>query len=92
MNAEYEMAKLLREMMSGKDYSPAEWVVEELPEIKIRLNEKVVLGRELIRSTVDLLARDSEGGYIWLGRQVYLLPWTRDGQILRYVVIGGDAI
>lgn len=92
MNVAYELAKMLHERSNPEPYSPAEGVVEELPEIKIRLNEKVVLGRELIRSTVDLLAQDSEGRYIWLGRRVYLLPWTRDGQILRYVVIGGDAI
>lgn len=92
MDAEYEMAKLLKEMVPGNDYSPVEGKIEALPEVKIRLNDKVVLGGDLVRSTVDILKQNGQGEYIWLNRRVYLLPCYSGKRIIYYLVIGGDAL
>lgn len=92
MDGIHELAKLLYERSNPEPYSPVAGVVEDLPEIKIRLNEKVVLGRALIYSTVDLLTQNADGAYIWQGRTVFLLPMLQNGRLTKYLVIGGDAI
>lgn len=94
MDAAYEFAKLLKERDNGELFHPLEGTVEQLPDIKIRISDKVVPGREMLRSVVDLLAQDADGHYLWQGRRVYLLPWPEPGRagIQKYLVIGGDAL
>ena len=92
MNASYEFAKILMDLKGAVAYSPVEGRIEALPEVKIRLNDKVVLGGDLVRSTVDILKQNGQGEYIWLNRRVYLLPCYNGKRIIYYLVIGGDAL
>ncbi len=92
MDGVYEMAKLLKERDNPVQYSPVIGTVEALPEIKVRINDKVVLGRENLKSTVDLLAQNADGEYIWQGKTVYLLPFMENNRIYEYLMIGGDAL
>ena len=72
MNAEYEMAKLLKERDNDPGYSPVLGIVEQLPDIKIRLNEKVVLDSGGIASVIDLKRQTKDGSYVYLKRVYYL--------------------
>ena len=94
MNGVYELAKLLKERDNPKLQGLTEGVVEELPELKLRINDKVVLFDDMIRSLVNLYEQDEEETYIWKGARVYLLPFPEDatGGVLKYLVLGGDAI
>lgn len=88
------LAQMLKERENNLQYSPVEGIVTELPDIKIRITEKIIPGREMIRSIVNLCETDSNGNYKWLGRRVYLLPFFSTDMlaIQRYLVIGGDEI
>lgn len=93
-NGAVELAKLLKERENEMQYTPLEGVVVELPEIKIKINEKNIPSKNMLRSIVNLLETDHNGNYIWLGRRVYLLPFfsTHTTAVQKYLVIGGDAI
>ncbi len=90
MNAPYEMAKLLKSRDNTPVYSPVSGIVEQLPDIKIRLSENVVLETEHIASVIDLKRQDEKGSYIYLKSRVYMLPLTNMHK--EYLVIGVDAL
>lgn len=94
MNSAEWLAVNLRERDNPIPFAPVEGIVAELPELKIRINQKVVLTAEDIRSIVNLYDTDSNNNYIWLGRRVYLLPFYLADSIAvrKYLVIGGDAV
>lgn len=90
MNAEYEMAKLLKERDNDSGYSPVLGIVEQLPDIKIRLNEKVVLDTDGIASVIDLKRQTKDGSYVYLKKCVYMLPLSNMRK--KYLVIGVDVL
>lgn len=85
INGITELAKLLKERENSAGYSPMLGTVIELPNIKIRLGEKVVLNTAHIKSCVCLDETDEEGRYVNLGRDVILLPYA-DNQ--NFFVVG----
>lgn len=85
MNGITELAKLLKERENNVSYSPMIGTVIELPDIKIRLGDKVILTSEHIKSCVYLNETDEEGGYVNLGKEVVILPYA-DNQ--KFIVIG----
>ena len=87
MNAALEMAKILKKRDNPTGYSPISGKIVALPDIKIRINEKVVLDGDDIKSIVNLLVKDEYGNYVWLSREVYMHPYGK-----KFIVFGGDEI
>ena len=85
MNGITELAKLLKERENGTGYSPMFGTIIELPQIKIRLNEKVILNNSHLKSCINLMMQNEDGDYIYLGKEVALLPFANNQ---KFVVIG----
>ena len=85
MNGITELAKLLKERENGTGYSPMFGTIIELPQVKIRLNEKVILNNSHLKCCINLLTQNSDGDYIYLGREVVLLPFANTQ---KFIVIG----
>ena len=80
-----ELAKLLKERENSGGYSPVIGKIIELPNIKIRVGDKVILTSAHIKSCVSLIDTDEDGRHINLGKEVVLLPYA-DNQ--KFIVIG----
>ncbi len=80
-----ELAKLLKERENTNGYSPMMGRIIELPNIKIRLNDRVILTSVHLKSCMDLTEIDENGIYINLGKEVVLLPYA-DNQ--KFIVVG----
>ena len=96
MNGYEKIASLFKERDNDSNWMVIKGVVETLPDIKVRINEKTVLTREHLCSLVNILETvtiDGQDEYIWLSRRVYLLPLeTRGLSIDKYLILGGDEI
>lgn len=90
MNAAYELALLLKNRDNAPGYSPVCGVIEALPDIKIRLSEKIVLDESDIDSLVDLRQKNSGGNYIYLKKSVYILPISSGSK--KFLVIGAGTL
>jgi hypothetical protein len=80
-----ELARLLKERENSNGYSPMIGKIIELPDLKIRLGDKVILTSAHIKTCVSLNTVDEFGQYIHLGKEVVLLPYA-DNQ--RFILIG----
>ena len=85
MNGITELAKLLKERENDTGYSPMFGIIIELPQIKIRLNEKVILNNSHLKSCINLMMQNEDGDYIHLGKEVALLPFANNQ---KFLVIG----
>ena len=85
MNGISELAKLLKERENGTGYSPMFGTIIELPQVKIRLNEKVILNNSHLVVLLNLKEQNEDGDYIHLGKAVALLPIANNQ---KFVVIG----
>ena len=85
MNGITELAKLLKERENDTGYSPMFGTIIELPQVKIRLNEKVILNNSHLKSCINLMMQNEDGDYIYLGKEVALLPFANNQ---KFVVIG----
>ncbi|OQB11928.1 MAG: hypothetical protein BWY15_02358 [Firmicutes bacterium ADurb.Bin193] len=85
MNGITELAKLLKDRENNVDYSPIIGRIIELPNLKVRLGDKVILTSAHIKTCVSLDAVDGTGNYIHLGKEVVLLPYA-DNQ--KFILIG----
>lgn len=85
MNGITELAKLLKERENSNGYSPMIGRIIELPNLKIRLGDKVILTSAHIKTCVSLDIVDGTGNYIHLGKEVVLLPYA-DNQ--KFILIG----
>ena len=85
MNGITELAKLLKERENGTGYSPMFGTIIELPQIKIRLNEKVILNNSHLVCLWNLKEQNEDGDYIHLGKEVALLPFANNQ---KFLVIG----
>ena len=85
MNGITELAKLLKERENSSGYSPMFGTIIELPQIKIRLNEKVILNNSHLKCCVNLKEQNQDGDYIYLGKEVALLPFANNQ---KFLVIG----
>lgn len=63
MNGITELAKLLKERENGDRYSPIFGTVIELPNTKIRINDKVILTDTHITLCINLKEQNSDGNY-----------------------------
>ena len=85
MNGITELAKLFKERENTSGYSPVIGQIIELPNIKIRLGDKVILTSAHIKSCVDLTETDENGICINHRKEVVLLPYA-DNQ--KFIVVG----
>ena len=85
MNGITELAKLLKERENGTGYSPMFGTIIELPESKIRLNEKVILNNSHLVCLWNLKEQNEDDVYIYLGKEVALLPFANNQ---KFIVIG----
>ena len=85
INGITELAKLLKERENSSGYSPVIGRIIRLPEVKIRLGDKVILTSAHIKSCIYLTVTDENGKYINLGKEVVLLPYA-DNQ--KFIVVG----
>lgn len=85
MNGITELAKLLKERENSGGYTPMFGTVIELPNTKIRINDKVILIDSHITLCINLKEQNADGEYINLGKAVVLLPYA-NGQ--KFIVIG----
>ena len=85
MNGITELAKLLKERENSTEYTPMFGTIIELPEVKIRINEKVILTNSHLKCCINLLTQNSDGDYIYFGREVVLLPFANTQ---KFIVIG----
>lgn len=84
-NGVEEFAKILKGHENPPVYSPVYGTVAELPDLKIRYGPKIVLTNKNLKSLVDLRKRDTEGNYIYLNKQVAMLPYNDNNN---YLVLG----
>ena len=85
MNGITELAKLLKERENSDGYSPMFGTVIELPNTKIRINDKVILTDSHIMLCTNLKEQNADGEYINLGNTVVLLPYANSQ---KFIVIG----
>ena len=85
MNGITELAKLLKERENSTEYTPMFGTIIELPEIKIRINEKVILNNSHLKLCMNISEQNADGDYIYLGREVVLLPFANTQ---KFIVIG----
>ncbi len=77
-----ELAKLFKERENQGVYSPMIGTVIELPAVRIRLGDKIILDASHLTMCVVLQHNEE---YSEIGREVVLLPYA-DGQ--NFIVIG----
>lgn len=83
------MAKLLKERENSGAYTPMSGVVEQLPDIMVRIAPKAVLDAGDMSSIVDIKKQDSHGNYIYLNSRVWLLPLSGMPDMpKKYLLIG----
>ena len=85
MNGITELAKLFKERNNEAGYSPMFGRIIELPQTKIRINEKVILNDSHLVCLFSLKEQNYEGDYINLGKEVVLLPFSN---YQKFIVIG----
>ena len=85
INGIIELARLLKERENSNGYSPMIGKIIELPNLKIRLGDKVILTSAHIKTCVSLDTVDGTGNYIHIGKEVVLLPYA-DNQ--KFILIG----
>lgn len=76
---------MLKQRENSDGYSPVIGIIIELPNIKIRLGDKVILTSAHIKSCVDLMQTNENGQYINLGKEIVLLPYA-DSQ--KFIITG----
>ena len=85
MNGITELAKLLKDRENKSDYSPMFGTIIALPDLKIRLGDKVILTAKQIKKCVSIDAQDENGIYKNIGKEVVLLPFANNQ---KFVLLG----
>lgn len=80
-----EIAKMLKERQNPPSYAPVFATVEQVGDLKIRRNEKVVISEKHIKLLFDIKKQDSDGNYIYQNKTVAMLPYNNDND---YIVLG----
>lgn len=85
MNGITELAKLFKTRENPAGYAPVFGTIIQLPDTKIRVNDKIILTEEYLTPCVEYKQQDGSGNYIHLHKQAVLLPFCA-GQ--KFVLIG----
>ena len=86
MNGITELAKLLKERDNTGNYSPMFGTIIELPVLKVRLSDKILLTDAHIKKRcVFVEEQDNFGRYIHLGKEAVLLPYSNEQ---KFVLVG----
>lgn len=85
MDGILELAKILKERDNNIPLSPQFGTVVSLPDVKIQINDNVVLTKSHITALVNLSAKNDDGNYIYLNSRVVLLPYNG---YQKYILLG----
>lgn len=86
MNSITELAKLFKKCENKEPYSPIIGTVIDVKNIKIRVNDRVILTKKhLVLCFKISCETDADGNYINLGKKVILLPFSHDQ---KFILIG----
>ena len=93
MNGITELAKLFKERENQNDYSPVFGTIIELPNTKIRINDKIILTEKYLKTCTEYKQtddtaykqQDRDGAYVNLMKEAVLLPYCA-GQ--KFILIG----
>lgn len=90
MNGVYEFAKMLKSLENKESYNPVFGTVTDLDELTIMRGDRVRLGKNNIKSLINLYEKDINGNYVNLQKSVLLLPYadSRGRMDNKYVVLG----
>ena len=83
-----KLAKHIRARDNPSQYTPMLGTIISLPELKVRLGERVLLTKEDIKATFDIyatVARDGHAEYVYLNKTVVLLPYSKEN---KFIAIG----
>ncbi len=73
MNGIVELAKMLKERENSSEKLLIIGSIVSLPDIKIKIGEKIILSASDFKTTVNLSERDDNGNYINLGKETVIL-------------------
>ena len=73
MNGIVELAKMLKERENSSEKLLIIGSIVSLPDIKIKIGEKIILSASDVKTTVNLSERDDNGNYINLGKETVIL-------------------
>lgn len=73
MNGIVELAKMLKERENSTEKLLIIGSIVSLPDIKIKIGEKIILSASDFKTTVNLSERDDNGNYINLGKETVIL-------------------
>lgn len=86
MNGYEGIARLLKERENERLYSPVIGTITALPELSVRINQRIVLDKTNIDSIVNLAEQNEETHeFINLGKRAVLLPYR---SYQKYICIG----
>ena len=85
MSSITELAKLFKERENQAGYLPVLGTIIELPDTKIRVNEKIILTEEYLTPCIEYKQQGVDGRYINLQKEAVLLPYSA-GQ--KFILIG----
>ena len=85
MDGVTELAKMLKDRENNSEYAPYFGRILELPNLKIAVGDKIILTSEYIKSLINIYATDENGRYIYVGKEVVLLPYNEKQE---YILIG----
>lgn len=88
MDGVTELAKHIKERDNPSPYTPMFGRVISLPKLTIQLGNNILLDADDIKSTFDIYEtreQDNHKEYIYLEKEVVLLPYDKDN---KFVVVG----
>ena len=80
-----ELAKLFKERDNREGYSPIFGKITSLPDLQIKIGDKITIDETYIKSCFNLYETDIDGEYIHLGKDVILLPYS---DMQKFIVVG----
>ena len=83
MDGVTELAKMLKDRENNSEYTPYFGRILELPNLKIAVGDKIILTS--VKSLINIYATDENGRYIYVGKEVVLLPYNKKQE---YILIG----
>ena len=84
-NAITQLALMFKERENSEGYSPVFGELIDIADLKIRINDRIILDETYVTSCVDLYETDVHGNYIHFGKTVVLLPCSN---YQKYIVVG----
>lgn len=85
MDAFEKLARKFKERDNPAPYSPVFGTIISLPDLKIRINSKIILDGDDVKNMFNIYETTEDGEYMHINKTAVLLPY-KDNQ--KYVAIG----